>query len=995
MHPSERSSDAERWLVTLATAILLVGITTCLRPECFPSESERAIRQIITAVELRRPESLQLANEFLRSFEASPFSIALAAEAAAVSFEHESAIQLFRQLPEDAGRWEFQRNLGIARRCEILGKLSDEERLLRRALELNPHSLEANERMGNLLQVAGRAWESAPYFYTQIRCGKCRGDELLGMATTERFFREDQRLEKSGLDAIPPEPMAKLAMARRITYENQPAKAESLLREVIEAAPDLGEAQGRLGRIIFDRGDPVEFLQWRGNLSERARNHPEVWYSQGLQARRLGQVEGAVRCFLEALNLSPNHLASNIQISACLKQLGRDEIAKAFVRRGELLESLETIMNVLRNDSDPEHMQKAIAILGDLGRYWEAAGWTYALTQLEVPQQGLRQEFQRCRQLAMLNDLPTGSQDLPASRLRRSDFAEPRWALPTATDNRVSPFAEQTSIPWKFQDEADDVGIRFQYVEGTTESTRLLHIFNVVGGGLAAVDYDVDGWCDLHLAQANNWRDKSIQPDYPDRLFRNRLGERFDDVTRFAGVGDLGFSHGVAAGDFDQDGFPDLYIGNLGPNCLYRNNGDGTFDDLTDAANVAGNEWTTSSAFADFNGDGLPDLYVANYSVLEETAQKECKNKANQSVACTPNVLTAEYHRFYLNQGDGSFQDFTVDSGMHVANGRGLGLIAWDFDGNGRLGLFVANDTCPNFLFTNAGNDVRGIPQFREEGIVRGVAVDTDGNAKASMGVAAGDANGDGRLDLFITTFFGESNTFYSQRSDGSFDDLTRTLNLRESGFWMLGFGSQFGDFDGDGWDDIVVTNGHVDQKSRNGDPDRMRPQLFRNLAGRKFAEIPPRELPAFFGKTYLGRGLATLDWNRDGRIDFGVSNLHGPFALVTNHTESTRRPLIVRLAGRSGSRQPVGATVRVRIQGTNSIRLLTGGDGYLVSNEHRFAFWIPEDQQESEVEVRWPGGKIESWNGIRAGQELLLIEGKPQPVLLRDLLDSKTESDP
>jgi hypothetical protein len=277
------------------------------------------------------------------------------------------------------------------------------------------------------------------------------------------------------------------------------------------------------------------------------------------------------------------------------------------------------------------------------------------------------------------------------------------------------------------------------------------------------------------------------------------------------------------------------------------------------------------------------------------------------------------------------------------------------------------------------------VPEFREDGLVRGVAFDVDGNAQACMGIAAGDANGDGLIDMYITNFFGESDTLYSQRPDGLFDDATRPFDLRDSGFWTLGFGCQFADFDGDGWEDLVATNGHVDQRSRRGDPDRTPPQLFRNLQGRKFVEIQPNRLGAFFQQGYLGRGLAKLDWNRDGRLDFAVSHLHGDFALITNNTPPKGKPLVVRLCGRTGTREPTGALVKIRSENKDVFRLVTGGSGYLVTNDRLVKFAVPETESAVDLEVRWPGGHVDRWTNVRTGQEILVIQGRAHPLVLRN----------
>ena len=983
MTSTGRFAKIERWLTATAILLAVIGALVCVQPELFPTADQRQVRRIVAALESRAPDVLQLASEYMVRSQSTPFAVALAAEAAAVKFEHKAAIQRFQELPADGGRWELVSQLGLARRLEVLGQTSAAERHLRRALELDPWHIEANTRLTNLLQQAGRTWEAIPYSFLLIRRGKCRGDELAGFAATESFFQSDERLETIGLNSDPPEVMAQLAVARRLMYDNEHAAAESLLRSVVQAAPQLGEAQGRLGRIIFNRGDLTEFLHWRGGLPEDARTHPEVWYVQGMQARRLGQTEGALRCFLEALKLSPNHLGANIQIASCLDQLNRSELAKRFVRRSDLLSNLDTVLNLLRNDADPELIRKAVANLTELGRFWEAAGWTYVMTHLhEVPKHTARAELRHLLTLCQHDSKQIADAFNPVNSLHCADFREPDWAgfavgKPANTD------ALPDLVEWALQDDAERVGIQFQYFEGTTEANRLQHIFNVVGGGLAAMDYDLDGWVDLYLAQGNNWRDPRIQPEHSDCLYRNLLGQGFADVSALTGLGDLGFTHGVAVGDFDQDGFPDIYLGNLGPNRLYRNNGDGTFSDVTAVADVAGNEWTTSSVLADFNGDGLPDLYVANYSVREATAAKECKRSNGEPMACTPNVLEAEFHRLYLNAGDGTFRDVTQESGMRQPNGRGLGLVAWDFGSNGRLGLFVGNDTSPNFLYMNQQTRPDGIPQFHEDAVVRGVAYDADGNAQACMGVATGDADGDGQIDMYVTNFFGESDTLYSQHAEGHFEDSTRRFNLRDAGFWTLGFGTQFIDFDGDGWEDLIATNGHVDQQSRRGDPDRTPPQLFRNLQGRKFAEVSPDRLGPFFQRGYLGRGLARMDWNRDGRLDFAVSHIHDKFALVTNKTPSTGQSLIVRLIGRSGTREPTGAVVKVRLGDRDCYRFATAGDGYLVTNERLLHVAVPSEHPTVSVEVRWPGGMVEHWDNVRPGGEILLIEGRSQPIVL------------
>lgn len=959
-------------------AVFVVGVCVCVRPIVAPTAREASRREIVQAQLIRLPKAWTKAQQHLRDFPDDLLGLALAAEAAATQQQHQAAIQLFERLPQDGGRWEFRREYGIGRRHAVLGQVLSAERHFRRALQIDPLDLNANLQLGHILQSAGRVWEAAPLFFVSILRGQCDVDELLCVATVEDFFRRDEQLERNNQDLPNPDLLLSLAAARRAAFDNQPAAAEESLRKVLAVRPDLGEAQGRLGRLIVDRGDLGEFLQWRGSLPDEARDHPEVWFAQGLKARQLGLFPGSVRCFLEVVRRQPNHLNANIQLANGLAKLGQTEVAKELSRRAEVMSEIEANLNLLRSGIDAVLIAKLVTQMGELGRHWEAAGWAYILTRLKIPQESPRREFHHWLRLARRECVLNATERSPIHSLRIDDFPTPSWPTPQEKTGSEE-LADTTHVAWIFTDDAAKAGIKFDYFEGSSEENRLQHIFNVMGGGLGAVDYNNDGWPDLYLAQANNWREPTPRDEDRDRLFRNVAGERFEDVTELASIRELGFSHGVAAGDFDQDGFADLYIGNKGLNRLFHNNGDGTFEEISVRAGVAGNEWTTSSVFADFTGDGLPDLYVLNYTKIPETTEKECRDTQGVLKSCTPRQLPSEQDRLYVNRGDGTFRDVTEVAGILVPEGRGLGVVVWDFSGDGLLDIFVANDTSANFLWIHQGTDSEGVPHFLEEGVIRGVAFNQDGHATASMGVAAGDANGDGQIELFITNFFAESSTLFSLRKGGFFEEQTRDMNLRASSFWMLGFGCQFADLDADGWEDLIVTNGHVDQMSARGDPDRLPPQVFRNQQGHHFAEAPRETLGPFFQGRYLGRGLAKLDWNRDGRTDVGISHLHAPFALLTNRTVSAGRLLNVRLIGRSGCREPIGATVTVHTDRSRIVRFLTAGDGFLVTNERFLSFAVPQESKAVRLEVDWPGGRHQYWSDVQVDQDIVLVEGESE----------------
>lgn len=993
---SSRSPRADRLYAGLGIVLLLAGTMVSLRPYFWPSRYEAARLACLEGYSERSPAIRARAEAALRSFPEDPFFLAMAGAAAEWESDDEAALAYYQRLPRDGGMWEFQRASGMGRRLDILGRFEESLAACETAWRLNPADTANAQRYGHLLQVGGMTWESRPVYFGLLLRGVCRGDELLAAACVERFYRRDERIEQAGLSAARRDPLVLLGEARRLTFAGEKEEAEQLLRDVLAVHPEWGEAQGRLGRIIHDRGDPEEFLRWRGGLVAAAANHPEVLFVEGLELRRRGQSAAAVHCLLAALERSPFHLAANLQVAGALSQLGRTADGEQFAARAAAASDLEGALNTAREDTDPAKMRDVITALRRLGRGLEAAGWATLLPEIHRPQDDpwplVKLLARQVRYRRADERLSPGLLIEPGPRphLASADFPAPRWGLDvpnrTMSSSQRKGRGARTSFPIRLPDRAGEMGISFRYVEGTTESRRLEHIFSTMGGGLAACDYDGDGWCDLYLAQGCDWRTPDRHPEQCDRLFRNRGGLSAVDVTFAAGLGDLELTHGATAADYDQDGFIDLAIGNLGPNRLYRNLGDGTYVDATEEAGVAGNDWSTSLVFADFTGDGAPELFVANYSQIDTTRTQICRDAEGREIACTPGTLPAADDRLYLAEGDGRYRDVTSEAGVAGENGRGLGLVVWDYDGTGRLGLFVANDTTANYLYIQEGASRSNTPRFVEQAVVRGLAFDQDGKAQASMGVAAGDANGDGLLDLFVTNFFGESNTLYVQRPDRTFADLTRPAALAEPSYWMLGFGTQMADVDEDGWEDLIVTNGHVDQRSSRGDPDRMPAQLYRNEGGTAFGLVESDQLGPYFARRTLGRGLARLDWNRDGRWDFGISPLHDDFALLVSEPSAAealqRRGAVInmRLIGTTGSRDPVGAAVRVITKQGEKQRLRTVGDGFLVTNEPRLMVHLSEGETVERIEVAWPGKGWEPITipagGVPHG-EWVIVEGR------------------
>ena len=597
------------------------------------------------------------------------------------------------------------------------------------------------------------------------------------------------------------------------------------------------------------------------------------------------------------------------------------------------------------------------------------------------------------------------------------DAATP--TTPVAVEAEPNPPAP--AGPPAFAEVAASVGVDFARFDGRVPDENGMidggrRMFEWPGGGVAAFDHDADGFPDLLFTQGREWGDGNDPPDSApdpaapadrrDRLFRNVAtaeGRRFEDVTDAAGLVLTGFGQGVAAGDFDGDGFADLYLCNAGANRLLRNNGDGTYTDVTESAGLGGADWTASAAVADLNADGLPDLYDANYLTGPEVFTLVCQSGEDPPRACNPQAFPAAADRLWLNLGTGRFADVSEQAGLVAAApdaavpaGPGLGVTVTDFDGAPGNEAFVANDQRANHFYTREPEaNPGGVPELTESALAAGVATGGAASLEACMGVACGDADGDGAADLFVTNFADQSNTLYLGRPAGGsvyFEDATRPAGLQAPGYDTLGFGAAFIDFDANGTEDLTFVNGHLDDFTYAGTPLFMRPALLRNAGGGTFEPVPPAAAGAFFETPALGRGLARLDWDGDGREEFAVSHLSAPAALLRNVADGGAT-VSLRLVGTAGDRDAVGAAVTVTaptadgVPGGPRTKRITAGDGYMCSDEKRLAFGlgsVPAGEALS-VSVRWPGGAVESFDGVTAGGRFLLVEGRGLAVAEAD----------
>jgi len=492
---------------------------------------------------------------------------------------------------------------------------------------------------------------------------------------------------------------------------------------------------------------------------------------------------------------------------------------------------------------------------------------------------------------------------------------------------------------------AEKTGLRFEH---STGSTGKYYLPEIMGSGVALLDYDNDGDLDVYFVQG--------APGMSDRLFRNRLTEdgalRFEDVTEQAGIAaGEGFGMGVATGDVDNDGDVDLFLTRFGPDRLLRNNGDGTFSAVAGAWDE---NFGASAAFLDYDRDGLLDLFVTRYNGFSLQGNKTCRGLTGELDYCSPLEYPPLPDRLYRNLGDGRFADRTAAAGVDQAFGNGLGVVAADFNRDGWVDVYVANDKTPNQLWLNRRDGT-----FADEALLAGSAYNADGMAEAGMGVTAGDYNGDGDLDLFLTHIRGETNTLYRNDGDGGFEDVTAAAGLAHTSVAMTGFGVHWFDVDNDGDLDLFAVNGDVRrvENSESDFPYDQPNQLFVNSEGR-FEDASAQAGPAL-RQSGVSRGAAFGDLDNDGDIDIVINDANGPARLLLNQAALARSSLMVRLI--DGKRDAYGAMAALLCPGRKPMWRRVGTDGgYLSAGDPRLHFGLGEEPSDGELQVLWPDGAEE-----------------------------------
>ncbi|MDX2035290.1 MAG: FG-GAP-like repeat-containing protein [Isosphaeraceae bacterium] len=683
--------------------------------------------------------------------------------------------------------------------------------------------------------------------------------------------------------------------------------------------------------------------------------------------RKRNDAENERLAWLNLLELDKAHIAALQRLAELERAAGRSDKAAELRRHASEVDRAKLEYRGLLQSNYLETAKRMRPLAERLDRIFEAFAFDATATDSRPSAKRNHPMYGRFHDVGVDPILGAGMPLAEFVGLDQVASASPVADRPAGPSSK----SEIRPVPPLLEEAASSSGLIFTYDNGRSPARQLPE---TMSGGLAVLDYDGDGALDVYAIQGGEFPPDPMKPTMGDRLFRNRRDGTFEDVTERAGIAALpgGYSLGAAAGDYDGDGDVDLFVTRWRSYALLRNRGNGTFEDATSAAGLGGDrDWPTSAAFADFDGDGDLDLYVDHYLAWDPVRPHPCTDARGRPSYCDPRLLPALRDHLFRNDG-GRYVDVSEQAGIVDVDGRGLGVIAADLDDDGRVDLFVANDGTANFLFRNKGG-----MRFEEVGMLAGVAGNAEGGFQAGMGTACGDLDRDGRPDLLVTNFYGESTTYFQNLGEGFFGDRTASVGLAAPTRTLLGFGLAVADLNNDGALDIVSTNGHVNDL-RPIFPYEMPCQL---LLGDRAGRM--RDVSASMGAPWraprVGRGLVVADMDDDGALDVLVLPQNSPLAFFRNRGgPEFGRFLGFQLVGTRSNRDAVGARVTIRAGGRSAVAWRTGGGSYQSAGDPRIHFGLGTLESVDEAEIRWPSGAVQTIRNPGVGRYHRIVEPDP-----------------
>jgi tetratricopeptide (TPR) repeat protein len=877
----------------------------------------------------------------------------------------------------DAIQWCLQQSrLGEAERraVEVLAKL--------------PYDTETLKSITAILDLQGRRFEASQWMQRLVRTGSSEITNLILAIDTVKPIESDD-LVRARLKDSPNEIRLKSSLAFGALYIKQPEVAEVLFREIVAdpEAPAAFHVGLALALIDLEKFDALP--QWLNHCPRpEAESLPGYWRALGLWYRHLEMHTEAIDCLTRSVELDPFDFLPLGPLAQSLLALGKTDQAAEAEALFQTMQLTNRNVNYTRDGfRKPEWMLQVAETLAAHGREIEGLAWREWCEQANDKDQAKIAEWEATRRYQMVSssDVPNVQTRLSWST-RHSPLPDLEWLLANAAKSTsASPnllsagtAAGNPRTVIRFMDVAESLGVQIRYDNGDDPAIPGMQTYQSNGAGAGTIDFDRDGWPDLMVLQGGG-DPRILSANQPSLLLRNRAGRSFQDVTFASRAINVAYGQGVAVGDWDQDGFADLFVLNFGQNALFRNQGDGSFEQV-DApvlrrAIRSKPVWSVSGAIADINGDHLPDLVEINYASGIDVITHMCLNKEKIPQVCRPTEFPASQDFIYLSDGEGGWKVANEEWGLTLDDGRGLGLIVGNLDGQFGNDIYIANDMSANHLLISSKHPKEeNTFWLSEEAVRRGCAVDIQGKPQASMGVACGDIDRNGTLDLFMTNFIDEYNALYLQSPTHFFQDASRRYRLVDPKKKSLGFGTQTIDLDLDGWLDLFVVNGHVDDYRAKGQPYQMQPQVFLQRDGAMMEQNTESYGP-FFQRSSLSRSLGMWDYNRDGKVDWYVTHLDQPLSILRNDSTSDGAWLMLECVGVVSERDAIGATITVRCGDETWVHQRLAGNGFECSNEPWIFLGLGKQTLIDSLEIRWPSGERSEFQNIPTNQRYRAIE--------------------
>ncbi len=847
-------------------------------------------------------------------------------------------------------------------------------------LREHPEADEARTALVDILNLRGFRFDANQH--TRVLCERQQAtvDQLRGLITPSRSHTGFQSKPNPDDEALI-DKLGELNVARGLFSEGDVNDASKVLSQSQLVEAKHPAAIAFYGQVLLESQQFDQFEGWLRDVDPSCERYPAYWLALGGWAMRERNYRSAVRMFAEAILREPGDLLAIDRMTQSLAAAGDTQTSERFRQRGvEIDELIQTTADFLQNPG--AGLQPVISIsqiLGQVGRPAESLEWLrLGLEQMGSPPEAMRRhqegvaemqkaEFQTSTKSNLLCGLDLEA--YPLDSIADGGSVEEVDSLPPSSLANRPPSRRPS-----FVNVAGEVGLDFRYRNAEVPVERELLMFQQAGGGVACIDYDLDGRVDFYVGQA-----AGDPPDglgtHPNFLARN-LGDRFRDVTQVADCDDRRYAGGVTAGDWNQDGFLDLVVANLQRNTLFINQGDGTF--LIHAGDAVWNEeaYTTSVAMGDVDGDHLPDIVEVNY-----LADPHIFDPIEHHPDGTPIRLPAPLHfqpavdRVFLSKGDGSLAGQVLGDPDQPLPATGLGVLITDIDGEVGNEIFIANDHMANHFWepdVNAASQ----PRWKNSAAVRGVAYGTSGAPLGCMGIAAADFNSDGRIDLHVTNFEKQWSNHYMQTDAGFFEDLVVASGFAEPTYEMVGFGTQAIDYDNNTVIDLMIGNGHIDDLTARGSKQFEMPTQLFGLNQSKFQLLQVVGDDAYWKMGHLTRALAYCDWNRDGRVDVVTTDLKQPLALLENRTDTVYHWLQLRVVGTRSERDAIGATITASFGDQTVTRVVQAGDGFMCKNEPVLCFGLGEQSSIQRLEIRWPDGSLQTFSNLPGDRRWLIIEG-------------------